>query len=67
MKKFTFILVAVYLVSFLLQRFIGLPGYPIHWHVFLAQWGLLNKFIQIFLVVPFGMHGLYKMTKEYTL
>jgi len=67
MKKFTFILVAVYLMSFLLQRFIGLPGYPVHWHEFLAYWGLLNKFIQIFLVVPLGMHSLYRLTKDYAL
>jgi len=67
MKKFTFILVAVYLMSFLLQKFVGMPGYPVHMEGFLIYWSLTNKFIQIFMVIPFGMHALYRITKDYSM
>ena len=67
MKKFTFILIAVYFMSYLLLQFIGMPGYPIHMEAFLIYWNITNKFVQIFFVIPCGMHGLYRMTREYAL
>jgi hypothetical protein len=63
MKKFTFVIVTLYIISTLLVNFLSV-GSPINYTNTLGLISALNKLTLIFLVVPSVMITTYRSTKN---